>query len=202
MKTPSHFLITAAIDQVLPRVPIHRAAFLWGAIAPDIPLWGLSLGGIVYYHFWLGWSLVDTFHLMFDQLYFHNPFWLALHNALHAPLVLLGGSVLVWKKRRNISSIHRWVFWFLIACAFHSLIDILTHVDDGPLLFFPLNWSLRFHSPVSYWDPRYYGKEFQVFELILDGICLVYLMSKFIRYRLRRDLLVFRKRAYYRHPRH
>lgn len=188
MNTPSHFLITAALEKALPRVPIHRAAFLWGAIAPDLPLWLLSVSGVAYYHFYLGWSMAETFRLMFDQLYFHNPFWITFHNLFHAPLLLIGGIALTWKKRRNIGSTHRWVFWFLVACAFHSSIDILTHVDDGPLLFFPLNWSLRFYSPVSYWDPRYYGREFQVFELALDGLCLVYLLSRFVSRRLRRPL--------------
>ncbi len=31
-------------------MPIHRQAFLLGSVAPDMPLWILSVGGIVYYH--------------------------------------------------------------------------------------------------------------------------------------------------------
>lgn len=175
MNTPSHFLMTAALDKALPRVPIHQQAFLLGSVAPDLPLWILSLGGIVYYHFILGWSLAATTGLMFADLYFHNPFWLAFHNLLHAPFLLLLGIAVVWRKRRNIKSIHRWIFWFLIACLFHSIVDGFTHVDDGPLLLFPLDWTTRFHSPVSYWDARYHGKEFQQFEITLNGLLLVYL---------------------------
>jgi membrane-bound metal-dependent hydrolase YbcI (DUF457 family) len=178
MNTPSHFLMTAALDKLLPRVPIHQQAFLIGSVAPDIPLWILSLGGIVYYHFILGWSLAKAFHLMFDNLYFYNPFWLAFHNLLHAPLLLLLGITLVWRKRRNIGSIYRWLFWFLLACLLHSSVDILTHADDGPLLFFPLNWSVRFHSPISYWDPRYHGREFSRFELGLDSFFILYLLRQ------------------------
>lgn len=178
MNTPSHFLMTAALDKLLPRVPIHQQAFLIGSVAPDIPLWILSLGGVVYYHFILGWSLAKAFHLMFDNLYFYNPLWLAFHNLLHAPLLLLLGITLVWKKRRNTGSIHRWLFWFLLACLLHSFVDIFTHVDDGPLLFFPLNWSVRFHSPISYWDPRHYGREFSRFELGLDSFFVLYLLRK------------------------
>ncbi|MBD1855313.1 MULTISPECIES: hypothetical protein [Leptolyngbya] len=72
MNTPSHFLMTAAIDKALPQVPIHQKAFLLGAVAPDLPLWILSAGGIVYYHFVLGWSMTATFRRMFVELYFHN----------------------------------------------------------------------------------------------------------------------------------
>ena len=188
MNTPSHFLMTAALEKALPRIPIVRGAFLLGSIAPDLPLWMLSIGGIAYYHWILGWSFSDTFRLMFDQLYFNHPFWIASHNLLHAPLVLLAGIALIWRDRRNIGSLSRWCFWFFLACLLHSVIDILTHVDDGPLLFFPFDWSTRFHSPVSYWDDRYYGREFQQFELFLNFSLILYLVTPLI-YRCLRGMV-------------
>ncbi|MDX2242100.1 MAG: zinc dependent phospholipase C family protein [Leptolyngbyaceae cyanobacterium bins.302] len=177
MLTPSHLLTTAALDKAMPRVTIHRQAFLLGSVAPDLPLWILSLGGIIYYHFILGWSMAATSQLMFADLYFHNPFWLALHNLLHAPILLVLGIALIWKRRRNIGSVDRWLFCFLLACLFHSAVDMFTHADDGPLLLFPLNWSIRFHSPVSYWDPKYYGREFSQFEMALNGLFVIYLLK-------------------------
>lgn len=177
MNTPSHFLMTATIDKLLPRVPIYRQAFLIGSVTPDIPLWILSLSGLVYYHFILGWSISAAAQLMFDDLYFHNPFWIAFHNLFHAPILLLLGIALVWKKRHNNDSICRWLFWFLLACLLHSVVDIFTHADDGPLLFFPFNWAIRFNSPISYWDPKYHGREFSRFEMILDGVLLLYLLK-------------------------
>lgn len=175
MNTPSHFLITAAVDQASPRVPIVKSAFLLGSIAPDLPLWLLSIGGIVYYRLILGWSAADTANRLFDQLFFQDPLWIISHNFLHAPIVLLLGLAWVWQRRRNIGSRSRWLFWFLVACAGHSLIDIFTHANDGPLLLFPFNWTLRFNSPISYWDDRYYGQMFQQFEIGLDLVLLVYL---------------------------
>jgi hypothetical protein len=177
MNTPSHFLMTAALDEALPRMPIVRSAFLWGSVAPDIPLWLLSIGGTVYYHWILGWSLADTFRLMFDQLYFHHPFWIASHNLLHSPLILLVGMGLTYPLRRNINSSARWCFWFFMACFLHSIVDVFTHVDDGPLLLFPFDWQMRFRSPMSYWDNRYYGREFQQFEQVLNLIFILYLVS-------------------------
>jgi hypothetical protein len=187
MNTPSHFLITAGFEKFLVRVPIVRSAFLFGSIAPDLPLWFLSIGGIVYYRLILGWSAAETANLMFDKLYFQNPFWIAAHNFLHAPLILCMGLALVWRKRRNIGSRSRWLFWFLLACLGHSVIDIFTHVDDGPLLLFPFDWQTRFQSSVSYWDDRYYGEEFQQFELSLNLLLLVYLSrSRIARWLKRR----------------
>ncbi|MBW4421633.1 MAG: metal-dependent hydrolase [Myxacorys californica WJT36-NPBG1] len=176
MNTPSHFLMTAALGKALARVPIVKGAFLLGAIAPDLPLWLLSIGGVLYYHLILGWTWAETARLMFDDLYFHHPFWIASHNLLHSPLLLLVGIALVRQFRRYINSWQRWAFWFLTACLFHSTVDIFTHVDDGPLLLFPLNWTLRFHSAVSYYDGRYYGAIFQQVDLFLNCVFIVYLL--------------------------
>lgn len=111
--------MTAALDKALPRVPIVKGAFLLGASAPDLPLWLLSIGGILYYHLILGWTRAETAR---------------------------------------------------------STVDIFTHVDDGPLLLFPLNWTLRFHSAVSYYDDRYYGAIFQQVDLFLNCVFIVYLL--------------------------
>lgn len=176
MNTPSHFLMSAALDRALPRVPIVKSAFLVGSVAPDVPLWLLSLGGVLYYHVFLDWSPTQTANLMFDQLYFEHPVWIALHNLLHSPTLLLMGLALLWKKRRHIMSPWRWGFWFLVSCLLHSTVDILTHVDDGPLLFFPFEWTIRFRSAISYWDDQYYGREVGRIELLLDLFFMVYLL--------------------------
>ena len=187
--------MTAALDKSLPKVPIVKKAFLLGSIAPDLPLWILSISSIGYYHFIQGWSLGDTFHLIFGKLYFHNPFWIASHNLLHSPILLLLGLSVVWRSRRNIGSRSRWFFWFLLACLFHSFVDILTHANDGPLLFFPLEWTIRFFSPISYWDPQSYGREFRIFEGLLDSILLIYLLSPRIYRYVRRLILSYSRNS-------
>ncbi|MEC4892088.1 MAG: zinc dependent phospholipase C family protein [Oscillatoria sp. PMC 1051.18] len=178
MNTYSHFLMTAALDKGLPRVPIVKKAFLLGSIAPDLPLWFLFTGSIIYYHFLRGWSWEEAFNYIFGELFFQNPVWIGMHNFLHAPIVLLLGIGLLWRSRRKIGSLQRWFFWFFVACLLHSVVDILTHATDGPLLFFPFNWTFRFPSPVSYWEPEYYGNEFSKFEHWLDLVLLIYLLIR------------------------
>lgn len=175
MNTPSHWLVTAALRKCL-GWPLPGSAVLWGSVAPDVPLIGLSLGGIAYYHGWLGWSQHETFRHLFDDLYFHHHIWIAAHHLLHAPTSLALGLIGLWRFRHPPHRRLRWLWWFLAACFLHSAIDILTHVDDGPLLFFPFDWSTRFASPVSYWDRNHYGAEFARFELVLDLICVLYLI--------------------------
>ena len=194
MNTPSHFLIGATVQRFSPRSLI-RSAFLWGSVAPDIPLYVLTLGGWIYYVYIRGWEVRPAFEYMFDDLFFHNVVWIALHNVLHSPLVIAIGLALCWSYRNAAEGLRRWGFDFFLSCLLHTAIDIPTHVHDGPLLLFPLNWSWRFVSPISYWDSRYFGREFAIFELSLNVILLVILLTDIIRKRSeRRRSLIAAKR--------
>lgn len=187
MNTPSHLIVAAALRKSLRRrVPIIKSAFLIGSVAPDIPLYLLTLGGFIYYQRILGWSERATFRYMFDTLFFNDPFWIATHNALHAPTTLVILLAALWPFRQRLDSPFRWWFWFVAGCMLHTALDIPTHVDDGPLLFFPFEWTTRYSSPVSYWDDRYFGREFAMFELTLDSILLGYLFGPPIWRRLTR----------------
>ncbi|MCG8348513.1 MAG: metal-dependent hydrolase [Chloroflexales bacterium] len=193
MNTPSHLIITAVLRKKLRRVPIPRSAFLFGSIMPDIPLYLLSFGGAIYYRFVRGMELGAAMNYMFDDLFFNDPFWIALHNFFHSPTLLLIALATLWNRRRQIEGPSRWLFWFFVACLLHTAIDIPTHVNDGPLLFFPFEWTIRFESPVSYWDSSYYGNQFAIFELALNIVLLGYLFGPALWNRLtrkRRDTAV------------
>lgn len=185
MQTPSHLIITAALRRALPRVPMVKSAVLWGSIAPDVPLYLLSLGAYLYFRRGLGWSGEQTFRHMYDHLFFHDPMWISLHNVLHAPAALLVGLAVIAGVRGRSGFLRSWWTWFFLACFLHSVIDILTHHDDGPLIFYPFNWSYRFESPVSYWDARHHAAKFIRFEIALDAVLLVYLLRPWITSRLR-----------------
>jgi hypothetical protein len=45
---------------------------------------------------------------------------------------------------------------FFASAIFHCVLDFLVHHDDSHRHFFPFS-RYRFESPVSYWDPAYYG---------------------------------------------
>jgi hypothetical protein len=132
-----------------------------------------------------GYSMNTPSHLimtaalqhMFDQLYFHDPYWLAAHNTLHSPTVLLLALVITWLTANLQKRAPRWIFWFLVACLFHSFVDVLTHHHDGPLIFFPFDWDARFRSPVSYWDRNYYGSYIAKLEIGLDVVLLIYIFA-------------------------
>ena len=58
-------------------------------------------------------------------------------------------------------------------CGLHTALDVLTHVDDGPVLGFPFDWQRRWAGPVSYWDEKHRGREFRRFEHLLDMVLVL-----------------------------
>lgn len=183
MNTHSHFLMTAlAGDQLKKRdVPLNNRAFLLGSVMPDIPLFALTLGYFVY-RYWFD-PIGPGEHIFgprFDALYFTNPYWIAAHNFFHAPfiigLMLAAGYVGMKRQKKWAAAL----FWFAAACGFHSLVDMVTHVNDGPLPFFPFNWTYRFAAPVSYWDPAHGGRIFAPLSLLLDVAIIGYFVIKWV----------------------
>lgn len=169
MNTPSHFLINAALRRGawLRHAP-PRTPFLAGAILPDVPLALLALGTYLRARLAGGRDTGAVMGDAFDERYFHDPLWIAAHNLFHAPLLLALALALLWRHRHRPASRWRWAFWLFAGCAVHTIIDLATHYDDGPVIFFPFEWAIRLHSPVSYWDRRHFGGQFFVFEVGLD----------------------------------
>lgn len=85
-------------------------------------------------------------------------------------------------------SVGRWLVWMVVGSLIHTTIDILTHVNDGPLLFWPFDLQARFRSPISYYDPNHFGEIFTIFEWILDGLLLIYITAPNVLKRLKRTI--------------
>jgi hypothetical protein len=180
VNTPSHLVITAALHRwagARGGPAILRGPFLLGAVMPDVPLTLLWIGAYLYARYIQGDPGITLMDESFDRLYFTDPLWIASYNTLHAPVLLSIALALLWRFREQTGVRGRWWLWFLAGCLVHSALDIPVHVSDGPLLLFPFEWSVRFQSPVSYWDPRHYGRQFAAFELLLDLGLLAYLLG-------------------------
>lgn len=189
MNTFSHLIVNGALARPLKRKmagwrlpPWHTGAFLLGSIAPDIPLTLIAviLGA---YDLFFGAGLPrpddpaaasSLMGQLFNDWFFHDPWIITAQNLLQSPLLLLLYLFLAyWFWRRG--RLGGWLFCFAAGCLLHTLGDIPLHHDDGPLLLFPLNWEWRFFSPISYWDPAHYGRQWGRLELILDVLLLLYL---------------------------
>lgn len=85
----------------------------------------------------------------------------------------------------GISSKRRWgrpLLWLAAGMMGHTVVDVLTHHSDGPLLLFPLNWTYRFASPVSYWEADHFGREFTVVEWVVNALLLAWFAWRGVRW--------------------
>jgi hypothetical protein len=179
MQTYTHWLLTAVLQSRLQNkvVPMQKDALLAGSIAPDLPLGVMTIGYLLDRRY-LRPHLLDKTRCSpaFNNLYFNNPWWIAACNSLHAPLPIF--LLLVWGFLRRRTAWGQRLFWFAAGCGLHTAVDIPTHVDDGPVLFFPLNWRYRLRAPVSYWDERHGGRLFRRLEHLLDLALMVVLLRR------------------------
>lgn len=175
MTTPSHLIMTLALHRRLKTCSIPKTAFILGAVIPDVALILLMSGGSLWYSIQQSWTLGEGHQYAMDVAYYTYPGWIIAYNLFHAPLVLGVLLILTWRHRWSQPGWRRALFWFASAASLHVIIDIGTHHSDGPLLLFPINWEVRFQSPFSYWDPRFYGPWIFGAELLLDLGLLIYL---------------------------
>jgi hypothetical protein len=165
---------------------VRRRLFVLGGLAPDVGLFVMTVLAAAYYPAVRGLSLEETFTLVFDELFYEAPAFVVAHHLLHAPLVLaallaLGG----WLRRTTRARPGGRLQAFALGCAVHTVVDIGVHHDDGPLLLFPFEWSARFISPVSYYDPDHYGAVVAPIDLAITVVGLTLVAGASARRRLR-----------------
>ncbi|MCP4141600.1 MAG: metal-dependent hydrolase [Chloroflexi bacterium] len=181
---PTHLVINAAINKKYgSKFKLIRSAFLWASVAPDIPLFILSIGYFIYLRFFTTQSLSEGISYAFDTLFFNDPLWIFSHNLLHSPTLLVIFALLLWRFKDKSNKRGKWWLSFVFGSMVHSMVDILTHHDDGPLLFFPFDWQRRFYSPISYWDSNHYAGQVFWVEVSINILLVGYLfLPKLIGY--------------------
>jgi membrane-bound metal-dependent hydrolase YbcI (DUF457 family) len=183
---PTHLVVNAAIGKKFgAKFKIAKSAFLWGSIVPDFPLLFISIGYFLYFRYVTTQDISGIMDKAFGEMYFNDPVWIAGHNFLHSPTALILYALFLWRFFDKPNTRGHWWLSFVFGCLVHSVIDILTHFDDGPVLFFPFDWHTRFYSPVSYWDKAHYASQFVYFEIGLNIVLLGYLFLPGIVKRLK-----------------
>jgi membrane-bound metal-dependent hydrolase YbcI (DUF457 family) len=182
VNTYSHAFFTWALAKHGFKVPRRAAAGgTLGALLPDIP----AFAGTAYYvglpFLRDGWASMDSPEVL-EAIYFAGPFGTS-GTALHSAIPV--GTLLVLYRLFGPRDAQRILLWFLLGWAGHVAVDFLTHVEDSRPVFWPLSdweWS----SPVSYWNPAYYGREFFLAEHGLILLTMSALLLRRLRNRLRR----------------
>lgn len=157
MFTQTHLLVGAALF-ARPGNRAIASAGLAGALVPDMDVWAMfiieRLGGA---------TGCEVFHYR----YWEEP-WTTLQTVLNSIPLYVGMLMLALVAVRVATPSRKLVFAVVATFALSSLIhvttDFMLHHDDARRQLLPLSdWVFR--SPVSYWDPNYYGQVFAIFEI-------------------------------------
>lgn len=154
VETYAHSFLTWALAKH--GVRVGRAAGIAGAVGaafPDTP----AFVAAAYY-----FGEFDSMprEQLLEAIYFTGPFG-ATGSALHSIVPVGSLLALYWALGLGRFDRRRMLLWFLLGWAGHTIVDFLTHVDDLRPLFWPFS-DWRWSSPVSYYNPRYYGREFML----------------------------------------
>jgi hypothetical protein len=148
VNTPTHVLVSLA---ALGRRGDGRrnAAAVAGSVLPDLPIFVL----FVVARYALGQPAAE----IWTRTYFEPGWQLAVDLVHSIPLALAGLAFARWRNS---------VVWqaLFASALLHSALDFPVHTDDAHRHFLPLG-GWRFHSPVSYWDPRSHGRQVALVEI-------------------------------------
>ncbi|HZY66915.1 MAG TPA: hypothetical protein VFE21_13690 [Rubrobacteraceae bacterium] len=176
METYSHSFFTWALAKH--GVKAGRAAGIAGAVGavfPDLP----SIAGTVYYvgtaYITEGWSSMHAEGVL-DKIYFTGPFG-GTGSALHSVVPVAVLLTIYWVARLGRMDRRRILLWFLIGWLGHTFADFLTHVDDTRPLFWPI-FDWQWASPISYYNPNYYGREFFFISHALIALTIAALLLR------------------------
>lgn len=166
MITPSHIIYSWAaaksLDTKLGVDKVRITGALIGGFLPDIPAY--------LFFFYTTFIMQASQQKIWGDLYFSSgwsPFITLSHSFILWPLLLLLSYF--WGKKL--------VFWIASSALLHIIMDFTVHHDDAYRHFYPLtNW--RFESPLSYWDPAYYGNIVGSVDTIVVLLLLIYIIKQ------------------------
>jgi hypothetical protein len=197
MFTQTHLLLNSAI--LSKRHAFSRnCSVVAGALFPDSDVWLMFLverakntPGCEIFHYrylqepWL--SVQAAFNSFLIYLALFAVGYLVTRTSAFRPLS--GKSLSNNHSPDGLNRAGVLMMLFSTSALLHISIDFLLHNEDARRQFWPVsNWIFR--SPVSYWDPNYFGNYFAVFEIMLAAILVFILWRRFPVLKLRIILLL------------
>lgn len=167
MNTLAHAVVNAGLLGRKAQ-PQWVAAIMLGAILPDLTM-------MVFYAIAKLQGIPEQ--TIWQELY-HDPAWQLWFDIPNSIPLLATAALVLWKLQRPALAL------LFSSMLLHSLCDLPLHHHDAHRHFWPLS-DWRFHSPVSYWNPQFYGHWFAAFEILAVAIAAIHLWRKFDHSRVR-----------------
>ena len=162
MNTPGHAVINLLFLGKRERGSLF-APVVFGAVLPDLPMF-------VFYAYEKSWLKTPERAIWAES--YHDLGWQAFFDVFNS-LPLLANGVLV---ARRLAHPHATVLF--LSMMLHAVCDLALHREDAHRHFFPFS-DWRFQSPVSYWDPRYYGGIVTTIEMVVVVVGVVVLFKQY-----------------------
>ena len=162
MNTPGHAVVNLLVLGRRDRASLFAPIAL-GAILPDLPMMLFYL----YQKTWLG----TPERTIWSESY-HEPGWQGFFDIFNSlPLLALAALVAYAMKLPRVLAL-------FASMMIHAFCDFFLHHDDAHRHFFPFS-ERRFASPVSYWDPRYYGAIVSSIEIVVVIVGAIWLFKQY-----------------------
>ncbi|MGL1919515.1 MAG: metal-dependent hydrolase [Hyphomicrobiales bacterium] len=143
MKTPSHALLGLLTAKAFGLTRTHAFACVLGACLADLPL----LTAYVYFLLSCFWETghydASYIEALMDGVYFQQSWLLMAHSVFHSPVSIAYLALVCLIFCPRDAAMRNLILAYLLGSFTHSLLDIISHVGDGPLLLWPLNDDLR-----------------------------------------------------------
>lgn len=148
MNTPAHVVLNLLCVQAIAPAPMLTPV-VTGAILPDAP---------IFLFYFVEKVLRRTPEAVIWREAYYQPHWQNFIDLFNS-LPLMGVGLLLALHFRSTAGL-----LLVGSMMLHVAGDLPLHHDDAHRHFFPLS-DWRFHSPVSYWDPRHHGAIASLFEI-------------------------------------
>ncbi len=156
MNTQSHailtfFIIRKGLELTRKKFKNINPVLFTGALVPDLPLF-------LFFTFYTFISPTSQ-QVIWREVYFDHS-WQIVFDLFHS-LPFWGIAFVLFLAAK----LYRAAF-FTLSALLASAQDLLVHYEDAHAHFLPFS-DYRLASPVSYWNPEHYGREFAIIETLL-----------------------------------
>jgi len=178
--TSSHIIIGAAVTSRSNFKPWQFMLAWIGGLMPDFPIFLM----VVYSRLinGAGYNLWNKP----DGLYWQEPWQTfgSIANSFPLWAIVVIVAFALFKYSSRFKTLGLGLLIFSVGYFLHISVDFVTHADDAYPQFWPItDW--RFFSPISYWQPQYYGRIVGVVEAIMGLAIVTYLVIKFKQWPIR-----------------
>lgn len=172
MNTQAHIIFNILLLRSFKYKPKFILATVIGAIIPDLAMFLF----FAWTFFFQSMSVEQIFTVEYFKPHWQNYF--DIYNSIPIFFIILFISFILLKLKFITKKVYIFMKILVYSALLHLFFDLFSHADDAHRHFYPFT-NFVFKSPISYWDPDYFGKQFAILEILLVFISSCYIWKLF-----------------------